>query len=307
MSNPKNLTPPPSPLVEQVVAEALIEDLGLAGDITTNAIFDEATRGTAQITAREAGVLAGQTFVTETFLQTEPESEITWHIEDGGELKPGDKIATIKASVRTILTAERTALNFLGALSGIASHTAKFVTEIKGTKAKIVDTRKTTPGLRFAQKYAVRAGGGENHRFRLDDAILIKDNHIAFAGSISQAVQKARAATGHMVKLEIEVDTIEQLKQALTQNIDVVLLDNMSLEQLKQAVSLINSNSSSSGSGNENSSNKNGKVIAEASGGVNLTTVRAIAQTGVDIISVGALTHSSPCLDLGLDIAISNT
>lgn len=291
----KKNPPPPTPLIEQAVAEALAEDLGLAGDITTNSIFPEKAQGTAKIRARETGILSGQDFATECFLQTDPESEISWLKHDGNKLSPGDTIAEINASVRTILTSERTALNFLGHLSGIATLTAKFVKSIEGTKAKIVDTRKTTPGLRFAEKYAVRTGGGQNHRYRLDDAILIKDNHIAFAGGISKAINNARAATGHMIKLEIEVDTLEQLKQALNENIDAVLLDNMSPETIKQAISLIESQALA------------GQVITEASGGISLKTVRSIAETGVDIISIGALTHSAPCLDLGLDIDIAAT
>ncbi len=209
--------------------------------------------------------------------------------QDGEELAPKDTIATIKAPVRTLLTGERVALNFLGHLTGIASLTNQYVQKTKHTKAKIVDTRKTTPGLRFAEKYAVRAGGGENHRFRLDDAILIKDNHIAFAGGIKKAIEKAKAANGHMVKIEVEVDTIDQLKECLSEKIDVVLLDNMTPDLLKEAVKLID-----------------GKFIAEASGGVNLNTVKEIAEAGVDIISVGALTHSAKCLDLGLDIDITD-
>ncbi len=282
-------TPPPSALIAQSVALALEEDLGLAGDITTNAIFHEKKKGQAIIQARQAGVLAGQDFATESFLQIEPTTEIIWHKSDASPLLPGDKIATINTSIRALLTAERTALNFLGHLSGIASLTQKYVEAVKDTKAKIVDTRKTTPNLRYAEKYAVRAGGGENHRLRLDDAILIKDNHIAFAGGIKQAITKARASNGHMVKLEIEVDTIEQLKQCIKHKPDIVLLDNMQPDLLKEAVALID-----------------GKIVAEASGGVNLKTVRAIAQTGVDIISIGALTHSAPCLDLGLDIDMSS-
>jgi len=285
----KKITPPPSALIAQSVALALEEDLGLAGDITTNAIFNNQQTGKALIRARQAGVLAGQEFATESFLQINPSAEIIWHKHDSNPLQPDDKIATINTTVHAILTAERTALNFLGHLSGIASLTQKYVEAVKGTKAKIVDTRKTTPNLRFAEKYAVRAGGGENHRLRLDDAILIKDNHIAYAGGIKQAITKARASTGHMVKLEIEVDTIEQLKQCLPLKPDVIMLDNMKPDQLKEAVALID-----------------GKITIESSGGINLTTVRAIAETGVDIISVGALTHSAPCLDLGLDIDISS-
>ena len=279
--------PPPEHLVADAVAAALEEDLGLAGDITSNAIFDTQTSGTAIIKAREAGVLAGALFADEAFCQTDLACEITWHKQDGDQLAIGDHIAEITGPVRAILTAERTALNFLGRLTGIATLTARYAEKIKHTSAVIVDTRKTTPGLRFAEKYAVRVGGGSNHRFRLDDAVLIKDNHIAFAGGIKAAISKARENTGHMIKLEVEVDTLEQLNKALAEKVDAVLLDNMSLEDLRRAVKTID-----------------GRLIAEASGGVTLDTVADIAATGVDIISVGALTHSAPCLDLGLDIDI---
>ena len=284
----KTLSPAPNVLVQKAIKQALYEDLGLAGDITTNSIFDEKQLGIATLRAREHGILAGSQFVNATFLEINPNSEIIWNKQDGDELAPKDIIATIKAPVRTLLTGERVALNFLGHLTGIASLTNQYVQKTKHTNAKIVDTRKTTPGLRFAEKYAVRAGGGENHRFRLDDAILIKDNHIAFADGIKNAIEKAKTANGHMVKIEVEVDTIEQLKECLSHQIDVVLLDNMQPALLKEAVQLID-----------------GKFIAEASGGVNLDTVKEIAETGVDIISVGALTHSAKCLDLGLDIDIT--
>jgi len=280
---------PPTGLIENSVALALEEDLGLGGDRTSNSIFPAQKEGTAVIAARANGILAGQAFATESFEQIEPTCEIIWHKQDGDKLSPNDTIATIEGKVRTILTGERTALNFLGHLSGIATLTAQYVKAIKGTSAQIVDTRKTTPTLRFAEKYAVRIGGGQNHRLRLDDAILIKDNHIAFAGGIEQAISKARQANGHMIKIEVEVDTLEQLKECLGHEIDAVLLDNMSPEILKKAVEMVN-----------------GKITTEASGGVNLETVRAIAESGVDIISVGALTHSAPCLDLGLDINIGN-
>jgi nicotinate-nucleotide pyrophosphorylase (carboxylating) len=284
----KSLSPAPNLLVEKAIHYALLEDLGLAGDITTNSIFNDEHIGTATLRAREHGILAGSQFVEATFLELNPNSELKWKKQDGDTLTPKDVIATVKAPVKTLLTGERVALNFLGHLTGIASLTNQYVKKISHTKAKIVDTRKTTPGLRFAEKYAVRAGGGENHRFRLDDAILIKDNHIAFAGGINNAIEKAKEANGHMVKIEVEVDTIDQLKECLSHKIDVVLLDNMPPDLLKEAVKLID-----------------GKFTSEASGGVNLDTVKKIAETGVDIISVGALTHSATCLDLGLDIDIT--
>ncbi len=280
---------PPIGLIENCVALALEEDLGLGGDRTTNSIFPANTQGSAVIAARASGILAGQAFATESFEQIEPTCEIIWHKQDGDPLNPNETIATIEGKIRTILTGERTALNFLGHLSGIATLTAKYVKAIEGTSAHIVDTRKTTPTLRFAEKYAVRVGGGQNHRLRLDDAILIKDNHIAFAGGIEQAITKARQDNGHMIKIEVEVDILDQLKQCLDHKIDAVLLDNMAPKTLKTAVEMVD-----------------GKIMTEASGGVTLDTVRAIAQTGVDIISVGALTHSAPCLDLGLDIDIAD-
>lgn len=288
MVEKNHILPAPSLLVEEAVAAALKEDLGLAGDITSNSIFDEQQTGIATLRSRESGILAGYQFVEATFKKIDPNAEMTWLKKDGDHLSPQDVICSIKAPVRALLTGERVALNFLGHLTGIASLTNNYVQEVSHTKAKIVDTRKTTPGLRFAEKLAVRAGGGENHRFRLDDAVLIKDNHIAFAGGISKAIEAVQKSNGHMVKIEVEVDTIEQLKECLEHNIDVVLLDNMSPDHLSEAVKLID-----------------GKFIAEASGGVNLTTVKSIAETGVDIISVGALTHSAKCLDLGLDIDIS--
>lgn len=284
----RSFSPAPNLLVKEAVINALKEDLGLAGDITTNSIFNDQQIGTATLRARETGILAGSQFVDATFRELNPNSELNWKKRDGDALAPKDIIATIKAPVKTLLTGERVALNFLGHLTGIASLTNQYVKKISHTDAKIVDTRKTTPGLRFAEKYAVRAGGGENHRFRLDDAILIKDNHIAFAGGINNAIEKAKEANGHMVKIEVEVDTIDQLKECLSHKIDVVLLDNIPPDLLKEAVKLID-----------------GKFTSEASGGVNLDTVKEIAETGVDIISVGALTHSATCLDLGLDIDIT--
>ena len=282
----------PHLLVEAAVKRALEEDLGLGGDITTNSIFNQDTQGTATIRARQAGILAGQTFANHTLQQLEPSTKISWQKEDGNALAPGDDIAMINGSITTLLTGERTALNFLGHLSGIASLTACYVAEITGTNAKIIDTRKTTPGLRFAEKYAVTLGGGQNHRMRLDDAVLIKDNHIAFAGSIKNAITQAHANAGHMVKIEVEVDTLSQLDQALNEKIDVVLLDNFTIPDLEIAV-------------RKAKEKTGGACKTEASGGINLETVRQVAETGVDYISVGALTHSAPTLDLGLDIDIA--
>ncbi len=275
--------------IRTAVKLALREDLGHGGDLTTNTIFEETIKGQAVICSRQTGILAGRDFAAEAFKQLCNEAKCIWHKKDGATLKPGDRIATIKAPVRTLLSGERTALNFLGHLSGIASLTQQYVTAVNATNATIVDTRKTTPGLRFAEKYAVIMGGGKNHRFRLDDAILIKDNHIAFAGSIKKAISKARSGAGHTVKLEVEVDTLDQLKDVIKEQVDIVLLDNFTIPDLKAAVKMAK-----------------GNCLTEASGGVNLETVRAIAETGVDLISVGALTHSAPTLDLGLDIDIAN-
>ena len=238
------------------------------------------------IAARKAGILCGVEFAEAAFRLADPALKVSKLMQDGDHLSEGDVVAQISGPARGLLSAERVALNYLGHFSGIASLTAKFVHEVSHTKARIADTRKTTPGLRAFQKYAVHCGGGMNHRFGLDDAVLIKDNHIAVAGGVVPALRAAKAAVGHLVKIEIEVDTLAQLSEVLAEGADVVLLDNMSNEQLRQAVAMVG-----------------GKMLCEASGNVTLTTVRAIAETGVDIISSGALTHSASNLDLGLDIA----
>jgi len=274
-------------MIAELTANALKEDLGRSGDITTNSIFKTSTMGVAKIFAREKGILAGIPFAEAAFTQLSTDAKIKWFVSDGSKINGGDCIAEIKAPVQTILTGERTALNFLGHLSGIATKTREFVELVRGTNAKIADTRKTTPGLRSAEKYAVRLGGGTNHRMGLDDAILIKDNHIAFAGGIADAITSVKKSVGHLVKIEIEVDNLNQLEECLLHEIDAVLLDNMLADQLKKAVQIID-----------------GRIIAEASGGVTLETVAAIAATGVDIISIGALTHSSTSLDYGLDVDI---
>jgi nicotinate-nucleotide pyrophosphorylase (carboxylating) len=239
------------------------------------------------IAARKPGVVAGLPLAVATFHALDPAMRIDVSVPDGGRVDRGAVVARMSGDARAMLTAERVALNYLGRLSGIATLTATFVTAIAGTKAHIIDTRKTTPGLRAFEKYAVRAGGGMNHRVGLFDAILIKDNHIAVAGGVGPAVSAARARAGHMVKIEVEVDTLDQLDEALRFPIDAVLLDNMKPATLAEAVRRCA-----------------GRVITEASGGVDLQTVRAIAESGVDLISVGALTHSAPVLDLGLDIEV---
>ena len=274
----------PKSEVDAVVANALAEDLGLAGDITTEATVPLATRASGVIAARKPGIVAGVQLAQAAFQALDPRATFDVLIGDGGRVEAGAVIARVAGDARALLTAERTALNFLGHLSGIATLTARYVAAIAGTRARITDTRKTTPGLRALEKLAVRAGGGVNHRFGLFDAILIKDNHIVAAGGIAAAMQRARAHAGHLVKLEIEVGTLEELEQALAHAPDAVLLDNMTVSLLKAAVSKVA-----------------GRALTEASGGVNLDTVRAIAETGVDLISVGALTHSAPVLDIGLD------
>lgn len=274
-------------LIQDAVRRALDEDLGRAGDITTQATIPASSIAHLVIAARETGIIAGLPLADAAFHAIAQGIRFTPRIGDGTQVNKGDVIAEIEGSARAILSAERVALNFLGRMSGIASLTKLYVDAVSGTEARIVCTRKTTPGLRAFEKYAVRCGGGSNHRYGLDDAMLIKDNHIAVAGSVKKALQAAKAAAGHLVKIEIEVDTIAQLHEVLEEGADVVLLDNMDIKTLTQAVALIE-----------------GAMLTEASGGVTLDTVKAIAETGVDMISVGALTHSPRVLDLGLDIKI---
>ena len=274
-------------LIEDSVRRALDEDLGRAGDITTTATIPASAGARAVIASREAGVIAGLPLAQAAFHMIAPGLRFTALVGDGAHVNPGDVVAEIEGSARAVLSAERVALNFLGRLSGIASLTNRFVQQVTGTECRIVCTRKTTPGLRAFEKYAVRCGGGFNHRYGLDDAVLIKDNHIAVAGGVAAALRAAKAAVGHLVKIEIEVDTLIQLREVLAEGADVVLLDNMSVETLREAVALVE-----------------GAMLTEASGGVNLDSVAAIARTGVDMVSVGALTHSPRVLDLGLDIQV---
>ncbi len=271
-------------LIEPLVRGALLEDLGRAGDLTTDLIVPLEVPARAALVARESGVVAGLGLAKLAFALIDPEIAVEIAANDGSVVAPGAVIARINGPARGILTAERTALNFLGHLSGIASVTASIVAAVQGTKAKIVCTRKTTPGLRAVEKYAVRAGGGANHRFGLDDALLIKDNHVAIAGGVVPALRRARAGVGHLVKIEVEVDTLDQLREALGEGADAVLLDNMSLEMLAKAVAIVD-----------------GRAITEASGRVTPKSAPSIAATGVDLISIGWLTHSAPVLDIGLD------
>ena len=275
---------PPRLVVEPIVRNALVEDFGLAGDITSAAVIPDDHRSTVVLAARQPGVLAGIAVAEMAFQLVDPAISLTKHLADGERLRPGDMIATLQGPSRAILSGERTALNFLGHLSGIASVTATIADVIADTNASVVCTRKTTPGLRALEKYAVRAGGGGNHRFALNDAVLIKDNHVALAGGVRNAIERARAAVGHMVRIELEVDTLAQLEEALALGVEVVLLDNMSLEQLRQASEMCR-----------------GRAVTEASGRITPETAPDVAATGVDLIAVGWITHSARVLDIGLD------
>lgn len=276
--------PPHALLIEPIVLHALEEDLGRAGDITSDLIIPAAKKAKVKLAARKPGTIAGLIAAECAFHMVDPDLKFIVKLPDGSQAKAGTLVATIEGSARSILTAERVALNFTGHLSGVATATRALVDAVKGTKARIVETRKTTPGLRLLEKYAVRCGSGFNHRFGLDDAVLIKDNHIAAAGSITKAVKAARAGTAHMVKIEVEVDTLKQLEEALKIGVDTILLDNMSPDTLRKAVAMAD-----------------GRAALEASGNITLDTVRAVAETGVDYISSGGITHSAASLDLGLD------
>jgi nicotinate-nucleotide pyrophosphorylase (carboxylating) len=278
-----------SPLLfDKAVRAALEEDLGRAGDITTLACIPPGRRAVAVLAPRKPGVICGLSVAEAAFRAVDPAVSFEYLAADGDEITtPRTPVARISGDARAILTAERTALNFISHMSGVASATAKLVALTKHTKAKVICTRKTTPNLRALEKYAVRCGGGMNHRFGLDDAVLIKDNHIAVCGGIRQALQAAKAYAGHMVKIEIEVDNLEQLKEVIAEGADIVLFDNMSPEDMRKGVEMIA-----------------GRMKTEASGGISADSARAVAESGVDMLSSGALTHSSPILDIGLDIEI---
>jgi nicotinate-nucleotide pyrophosphorylase (carboxylating) len=278
--------PLPDLLIAPVVRAALAEDLGRAGDVTSQACVPADARLRAVFVARRPGVIAGLACARLAIAELDPSADFKGVAEDGARVGAGEKLAWVDANARALLGAERVGLNLLGHLSGVATLTRAYVAAVEGTGAIVVDTRKTTPGLRALEKYAVRCGGGVNHRFGLDDAILIKDNHIAACGSVGEAVRRARAAAGHLVKVEVEIDGLGQLEEALKYGPDVVMLDNFSLEDLAEAVR-----------------RAAGRAVLEASGGVTLETIRAIAETGVEVISVGALTHSASVLDIGLDAA----
>lgn len=275
---------PPSLLWESLLRAALAEDLGRAGDLTSQSVLRAEATASGRIVARAAGVVAGLPLVAPVFQLLDARVATVVSAADGQRVRAGELLARLEGPAIPILEGERTALNFLGHLSGVASATRAFVDAVEGTRARIVCTRKTTPGLRALEKYAVRCGGGANHRFGLDDAVLIKDNHLVAAGGVTGAVERARRRVGHLVKIEVEVQTLDQLDAALAAGVDAVLLDNMPLDRLAAAVARVA-----------------GRVPTEASGGVRLETVRAIAETGVDLISVGWITHSAPCLDVALD------
>ena len=272
--------------VEALIDLALKEDLGENGDVTSNFILNSDKKGQASIIAKQAGIIAGLPIAERVFQKVNPALAVQNRVEEGAKVEPSEEIVRISGPLGDILTAERTALNFLQRLSGIATLTAEYVRQTGGTQAKILDTRKTTPGFRMLEKYAVRKGGGQNHRFGLYDMVLIKENHISTAGGIINAVQQIREqmAAGNLdLQIEIEVRSLTEVEQALNLKVDRLMLDNMSLDEIREAVELVSD-----------------KVELEVSGGVNCGTVRAIAETGVDYISVGALTHSAPALDLSL-------
>jgi len=281
---PGEINPPHPLLVEPIVRRALEEDFGRAGDLTTDLLIPVGTMARAVIAARQDGVISGLVAAIPAFRLVDPEIHIEISTRDGASISAGQIIAGIEGPARSILMAERVALNFLGHLCGVATATNTLVAQVAGTKARIICTRKTIPGLRLLQKYAVRCGGGLNHRFGLDDAILVKDNHIAAAGGLAAVMARLRGQLGPMVKVEVEVDNLAQLDEALALGFDAILLDNMSPELMRRAVDITS-----------------GRAVIEASGGITPDRVRAIAETGVDYISSGALTHSVRSLDLGLD------
>ncbi|MGV6819709.1 MAG: carboxylating nicotinate-nucleotide diphosphorylase [Parvularcula sp.] len=280
--------PLPRLLIEPLIARALEEDFGEAGDLTTLATIPTDRMAEATLNVRRPGTLAGTDMAIMAFQAVDPSIKIGARRDDGSQIAAGEPVLTVSGPARSLLSAERVALNFLGPMSGIATATRALVDAVAGTDAKIACTRKTLPGLRAVQKYAVKCGGGINHRFGLFDALMIKDNHIVAAGGIQKAVSKARDFVGHTAKIEVEVDTLEQLEEALGAGADIVLLDNMTLSALSEAVA-----------------RGKGKAILEASGNVSLDTVRAIAQTGVDVISSGAITHSAPQVDIGMELSLN--
>ena len=269
---------------KDIIEGALLEDFRRGGDLTTNALIPEDATGTTVLRARESGIIAGLEASLYAFLVLDSTISFEIYKNDAAYVNAGDKIVKITGNIRAMLSAERTCLNLLGRLCGIATFTNKLVEEVEGTGARVADTRKTTPGFRALEKYAVKVGGGINHRFGLDDAVMIKDNHLAFSESLSEAVEKVRTSVGHTVKIEVEVDTLEQLEELLENPVDIVLLDNMPPKILKKAVEMVN-----------------GRMITEASGNISIETIKSVALCGVDVISSGALTHSVKNFDIGLD------
>ncbi|GAB6170859.1 carboxylating nicotinate-nucleotide diphosphorylase [Paradesulfitobacterium aromaticivorans] len=271
-------------LWEEIVRTALNEDIGFQ-DITTESIVDEAHQSRAELMAKQEGIIAGLEVAEKVFYLLNPGVKFAAKVKDGEKVSRGQIVATVQGSTRTLLAGERTALNFVQHLSGIATATGRAVELVRGHACRIVDTRKTTPGLRVLEKYAIRVGGGHNHRLGLFDAVLIKDNHIEAAGGIVPAVAKVRENIGHMVKIEVEVESLEQVEEALTTRAEVIMLDNMPPKQMAQAVKLID-----------------GRALTEASGGITFDSLRVVAETGVDLISLGWLTHSAPVLDISMNI-----
>ena len=282
--NRLEIAEPPAFLIEPLVRAALAEDLGRAGDLTTDTVVPAAARARGLLNARKPGVVAGIGVASIAFRLLDPDAHIEVMKPDGAEVRANEAIAAVRGRARALLSAERVALNFLCHLSGVATATREIVDAVKGHRARIACTRKTMPGLRALEKYAVRLGGGVNHRFGLDDGVLLKDNHIVVAGGIGRAIEKSKAALGHMVKVEIEVDRLDQLGEALAAGADAILLDNMTPAEMREAVEIIG-----------------GRAIVEASGRITAETAPAIAATGVDVISCGWITHSAPILDIGLD------
>ena len=287
MSHATEVAPLLPLLYEDVVRRALLEDLGRAGDVTTDAIVPADATACVALVARSPGRLAGLDAALHAFRILDHSCRFELHLADGADTTRGARIALVEGPARALLAAERTALNLLGHLSGIATATREAVSCLDGLATRVVCTRKTTPGLRVLEKHAVRVGGGGNHRFGLDDAVLVKDNHVALAGGITEAVQRVRRTVGHLVKIEVEVDTLEQLDEALELGVDAVLFDNMELPTLREAVR-----------------RARGRALTEASGGIRPETVRAVAETGVDLVSLGWLTHSAPSLDVALDVEV---
>jgi nicotinate-nucleotide pyrophosphorylase (carboxylating) len=279
------VAPLPLPVYEGLVRRALQEDLGRAGDVTTDAVCPEGLVAKARLVARAAGRIAGLEASLLAFRLLDPDARVERGLADGDDARAGETIARIEGRARALLAAERTALNLLGHLSGVATATRDAVARLEGLPTRVAATRKTTPGLRALEKHAVRLGGGTPHRYGLDDAVLVKDNHVALAGGIAEAVRRARASVGHLVKVEVEVDTLAQLDEALAAGVEVVLLDNMDPATLREAVR-----------------RARGRALTEASGGIRPETIRAVGETGVDVVSLGWLTHSAPSLDVALDV-----